>query len=267
VFRDQYVTCRCQHLSNKSEEYMLSRLHNMLGTAGLVVAIVALVVALAGSALAAGVFTKKQEKKIAQIAKKYAGATGPQGPQGPAGVNGAAGPQGGPGATGPQGPTGKTGATGEMGETGANGAPGETGPTGPTGPTGFAGFTETLPSGKTETGAWALTGSGYSNSFFNYAVTFNIPLAEAPEAVHWVSVDGKEEGFIASPANCHGSIETPTAPAGQMCFYGGKFGASHLELEVGSQVLYKGGAVVPILKEGSASTITEGAGTWAVTAK
>ena len=245
---------------------MLSRLHNKLGTAGLVVAIVALVVALAGSAFAAGVFTKQQEKKIAQIAKKYAGkpgATGPQGPQGPSGANGAAGPQGAPGATGPQGPTGKTGATGETGETGANGAPGPTGPTGPTGQTGQTGFTETLPSGKTETGGWALGGGGYSNSTFRYSVSFAIPLKEAPEAVHWINTAGEEEGFITPPTNCLGSVEKPTAPAGQLCIYGGAFGGSHPELEL-AHSLYASGATILIVKE---ATSTNDNGTWAVTAK
>jgi hypothetical protein len=50
---------------------MLSRLHNKVGTAGLVVAIVALVAALAGSAYAAkDVLTKQEKKQVEKIAKK-----------------------------------------------------------------------------------------------------------------------------------------------------------------------------------------------------
>ena len=73
---------------------MFSRMHDKLGTAGLVVAIVALVFAMVGGAYAAGGLTKQQEKQVTKIAKKYAGkpgAQGPQGPQGPAGLVGAKG--------------------------------------------------------------------------------------------------------------------------------------------------------------------------------
>ena len=73
---------------------MFSRMHNKLGTAGLLVAIVALVFAMVGGAYAAkGALTGKQKKEVTKIAKKYAGKPGAQGPQGPAGLVGPKGAQ------------------------------------------------------------------------------------------------------------------------------------------------------------------------------
>jgi hypothetical protein len=100
------------------------------GTAGLVVACVALIAALGGTALAAAKLTSTQKKEVAKIAKKFAGkpgkpgAPGAQGPVGPAGKDGA---NGAPGSQGPQGATGVGGATGKTGATGATGSEGAAG--------------------------------------------------------------------------------------------------------------------------------------------
>lgn len=185
---------------------MLSRIHNKLGTAGLVVAIVALVAALGGTAFAAGVFTKKQEKKIIQIAKKYAGkngATGPTGPQGPAGTNGTNGKDGAPGAPGA---TGATGAAGPTGKTGATGA------TGVTGPTGETGFTTTLPTGKTETGSWEF-GPTTGVQFELISGSFNIPLSKVSKKIVKLK-EGEGE-----TTDCPGTAMEPKAAAGVICFY------------------------------------------------
>jgi hypothetical protein len=95
------------------------------GTAGLIVAMVALVAALGGTALAAkGALTGKQKKEVTAIAKKFAGQPGPAGPagaQGPAGANGkdgANGSNGAPGEKGDQGVPGVQGIQGEGGEPG-----------------------------------------------------------------------------------------------------------------------------------------------------
>jgi hypothetical protein len=67
------------------------------GTAGLIVACVALVLALTGAAFAAAGLTGKQKKEVEKIAKKVAGkpgAPGAAGPQGPAGTNGTNGKDG-----------------------------------------------------------------------------------------------------------------------------------------------------------------------------
>lgn len=83
------------------------------GTAGLIIAMVALVAALGGSALAAsGALTGKQKKEVETIAKKYAGkpgAAGPTGTQGPAGAKGDSGPAGAAGTNGTAGTAGTNG--------------------------------------------------------------------------------------------------------------------------------------------------------------
>jgi hypothetical protein len=128
---------------------MLKRLHDKLGTAGLVVAVVALVAAVAGTAFAAGGLTKKQEKQVIKIAKKYAGKQGPQGASGPAG------------------------AQGPKGDAGPKGDPGSQGPEGKVGP---AGPTETeLPAGKTMTGDWSFLGIGQSEYWANISFPLRRP--------------------------------------------------------------------------------------------
>lgn len=94
---------------------MLSRVHNKLGTAGLIVAVVALIAALGGAAFAAsGKLTSTEKKEVKKIAKQVAkpgpaGAAGPAGPQGPKGDSGPKGDQG------PKGDIGNTGSKGEAG--------------------------------------------------------------------------------------------------------------------------------------------------------
>ncbi len=68
---------------------------------GVVIAVIALIFALAGTAFAAAKLNGTQKKEVKKIAKKYAGK---RGKTGPAGANGA------PGAQGPGGPRGPAGA-------------------------------------------------------------------------------------------------------------------------------------------------------------
>ena len=161
---------------------MLKRIHNKLGTAGLVVAVVALVAAVAGTAFAAGGLTKKQEKQVVKIAKKYAGKQGPKGVPGPAG------------AQGPKGDPGPKGDTGSKGETGSQG------PEGPAGPT----ETE-LPQGKTITGVWSFRGEGEPS----YWVTISFPL-RLPEGI--------TRAFEGTP-DCPGDASHPEATRGHYCIY------------------------------------------------
>lgn len=89
---------------------------------GITIAVIALILALAGGAFAAsGALTKKQKKEVEKIAKKFAGKDGVTGVTGPQGPIGSPGTNGSPGAKGATGATGDTGATGEKGTTGANG--------------------------------------------------------------------------------------------------------------------------------------------------
>ncbi len=103
-------------------------------TPALLVAILAMIMAVSGIAVAAGLapnsVKSKQVKNRALLEKDFkAGqlAGGAQGPTGPDGPQGATGPQG-PG--GPQGPKGATGPTGGQGLPGPQGDPGAQGPAG-----------------------------------------------------------------------------------------------------------------------------------------
>jgi hypothetical protein len=86
-------------------------------SASMVVALIALVMAMGGSAVAASLITSKQIKngtiQLADISKKaqksLKGKAGAQGPQGPAGAQGAQGAQGVQGAKGDKGDKGDTG--------------------------------------------------------------------------------------------------------------------------------------------------------------
>src|SRR3954454_7553714 len=90
---------------------------------GLTVAVIALILALAGGALAAsGALTSKQKNEVKAIVKKESKKLkGPAGAQGAAGPQGSAGPQGAAGAAGAKGDTGNTGPTGPAGPAGPKG--------------------------------------------------------------------------------------------------------------------------------------------------
>lgn len=266
---------------------MISRIHSKLGTAGFIVAIVALVAALGGGAYAAQQgLNGKQKKEVKNIAKSLV----PAGPQGPQGLPGAAGAPGAKGDKGDKGDAGDTGDTGPAGKSvvvgtatvgecpdgGAtvqkegepaskkavcNGADGEDGETG---------FTETLPAGKTETGVWAL-GARVVNGTTIVPLSFNIPLAEAPENVYYINLAGLEitapfflEEPPHTPVNCLGSADEPTAPEGIVCVY-----ADKEQLQEGSlgflgtaRNTFVSGATFAY----SITNNSEAWGTWAVTA-
>ena len=112
-------------------------------TPAMVVAMIALAVALSGTAVAGttklitGGQIANGTIKLADIhssaktaLKGQSGATGAQGPVGAQGAQGAKGSVGPQGATGAKGDTGATGAKGDKGDTGATGPQGEQGPAG-----------------------------------------------------------------------------------------------------------------------------------------
>jgi hypothetical protein len=86
---------------------MLHSFHDRFGTAGVVIGVIALIVALGGTAFAAAGLNTKQKKEVTKIAKKYAGKPGAAG------------------ATGATGPAGSAGAKGDTGNTGGTGDPGK----------------------------------------------------------------------------------------------------------------------------------------------
>lgn len=93
---------------------MYQRFHDRFGTAGVLIAVVALIAALSGTALAAkGALTGKQKKEVEKIAKKFAGKDGAPGT---AGQNGSPGAAGKDGANGTNGTNGVPGADGEDGK-------------------------------------------------------------------------------------------------------------------------------------------------------
>lgn len=227
---------------------MLSRMQKKLGTAGLVVAIVALVTALTGAAFAAGGLTGQQEKQVVKIAKKYAGKNGK------AGAPGAKGDTGAKGDAGPKGDTGAKGETGAKGDTGAPGSPWTAG--------------GTLPKEKTETGAFAMsTPAAGSSVSEDIAIGYNIPLAAGSAPTVNFIAQKEAGGFEAkkgSLTNCPGSFSEPKANPGNLCLYGDEVGFSPAEkiAFVESWFSNASGAVinVTLLTGGGAK------GTWAVTA-
>jgi hypothetical protein len=223
---------------------VISRIHRQLGTAGFVIAIVALIAALGGGAYAAtGGFSAKQKKEIRAIAKGVV-QPGPQGPAGAAGTQGPRGPAG-PGVQGATGATGGQGPKGEMGERGFRGESVVIVPLDPANGTGhceeaggakfingegeaFAcsgeggggggGYPETLPSGRTESGLWEVQGEKgivIAELETVSTISFQLPLATAPsEAVVIDAASTAEE-----KAKCPGEFSAPEAIPGVLCLY------------------------------------------------
>lgn len=167
---------------------MFSRIHGKLGTAGLVVSVVALVAALGGAAWAASDnhLSGGEKKEAVKIAKKYAGKRGATGPQGPAGANGK---DGAPGLTGPR------GLQGESGEAGACSK---------------ANPECLLPAGATETGDWSFYAKGNSGDFAQ--ITFPMRVVPAP-TIRWIGP------LKPSTTECPGTFENPEATPGNLCIY------------------------------------------------
>jgi hypothetical protein len=176
---------------------MFSALRTRFGIPGLI-ATVALVFAMTGGAFAAKYLITSTKQISPSVLKKLKGAAGPAGAPGAPGAQGPAGPGGPAGAAGKDGVTGATGPTGAKGATGATGSPWT--------------LSGTLPSGKTETGFWAVNATK-ADEFGAYApITFNIPLAAGLESskVHYV---------VSPEGECTGTADNPTAGKGHLCVY------------------------------------------------
>jgi hypothetical protein len=201
---------------------MYRRFHDRFGTAGVLIAVLALIAALGGSALAAGGLTKAQEKQVTKIAKKYAGKPGAPGAPGTNGTNGTNGTDGAPG---PEGAAGKNGADGAS-VTGAAIAAGGTcgsaagvkytlGATSTSVCNGEQGQPwtpdNTLPSGATFTGAWSLYNEGNAEPP-QVDLSFGVPLAAPLPASNVKYV-------TAATTECPGSAADPQAEEGFLCVY------------------------------------------------
>lgn len=201
------------------------RFKDRFGTAGVVVGVIALIVALGGSAFAAsGGLTGKQKKEVKAIAKSFQG-TGPEGKAGAAGTNGKDGAVGPPGAPGPAGKsvvasTETKGANCKEGGTNfevegsgvkhyaCNGSSGTIG--------------GTLSAGSTETGVWSFssTQAASPENSQNALISFPIPL-QAPIDPEGHS-DSAHAIFLAPGAedpHCTGTLESPAAESGYLCVY------------------------------------------------
>lgn len=176
----------------------MSRLWRHRPSSSMLVAVLALVFATTGSAVAASLITSKQIKngtiQLVDISKKaktaLTGLPGPAGPAGPAG-----------GATGPAGPAGAAGAAGAKGDKGD---------------TGRSALTP-LQTGESEVGGWDFDSQApASTGDFGGWVPFAIPAPTALDNAH-VLVAGSIAG-----AGCTGTVAAPTAPAGDVCIYVGQ---------------------------------------------
>jgi Collagen triple helix repeat (20 copies) len=214
---------------------MFSRLHDKLGTAGLMVAVLALIAALGGTAFAAVGLSGTQKREVVKIAKKYAGRPGPQGPQGPAG------------------------AKGDVGAPGVNGSPGKSGENGEDGEDGACSASVpscSLPSGATLTGDWAFSGKGFSPYL---VISFPLRLGAVYTSFEVVP-------FGMSTSSCEGTEAEPKADSGVLCIYVKKISnASGPDLVSNNTADERSGFVGEFTPEDSAAE-AYGYGSWAVTA-
>jgi hypothetical protein len=253
----------------------IAGLHRRTGTAGLVLAVVALVAALSGGAYAAsGALTGKQKKEVEKIAKKFAGkpgapgaagTAGPTGPQGPAGTNGTSGTNG-AGVTSNSVPTGVASKCESRGGSEFTSASGTTFAC--TGKEGKTGFASELPTGKTETGVWTTDSAVTGQGFLLTSITFPYPVAAAEYPVHYVKFTEVEGGT--APAACPGAAAEPEAEAGNLCVYEtGGFGATFVyETNPETELNETGaGRMGVILRFASTANGASRFGTWALTAE
>lgn len=211
---------------------MLSFFRSRLGGSGLI-AIIALVLAMAGGAYAAKrVIITKLNQIAPSVQKQLKGKRGPAGKQGEPGPAGPAGPAGAPGKDGAPGQNGvsvttqaATGCT--AGGTKISSASGSTEVcNGEEGSPWTAGGK--LPTGATETGTWVAAENPKPTEPFYYMYTeinFSVPLGEALDAahVHYINEAGEEEfnGTTSTSTACLGTAAEPTATPGNLCVYTG----------------------------------------------
>ncbi|TMK58949.1 MAG: hypothetical protein E6G51_01170 [Actinobacteria bacterium] len=217
----------------------MSRIHSKLGTAGFIIAVVALIAALGGTAFAVAGLNAKEKKEVKKIAKKFAGAQG---------LKGEVGPPGPAGPTGPEGPAGKAGADGVDGE------PGPPGPPGPAGPT-----ETSLPAGKTEVGLWSFT----NHSEGKYWTTISWPLRLENVGSYGFTWIGPGES---ATTECPGSAEDPKALPGNICVYGQELQNTEKSFPEIGETLNFGVGLNLEFNTASGSTFSWGRGSWAVTA-
>jgi hypothetical protein len=264
---------------------MFSTLRTRFGIPG-VISVMALVFAMFGGAYAASNSSGGGKATASAKAKK-----GPRGPKGPKGDKGDAGPAGPAGAKGDAGANGTNGTSGTSATTESfsgeahgckaggvavkSASPEAFVCNGKNGTNGTTGFTETLPSEKTETGIWAINGSGGAAAatvgLETIPISFPIPLASTPTATFLSEAEPSAPG-------CPGVIGgLPTAEPGNLCVYANALegveneGFSHAATgaECGSFGCFKPGATPmgTLLSLNVEFTFSYAGGAWAVTAE
>ena len=240
------------------------------GKAGLTVAILALVMAMVGGAFAAN-HPATASKAGKQGKQGKPGKTGPAGPAGPAGAPGAKGDAGAAGSNGTNGTNGNNGVSvttsaATVGECPSGGIKVASASPPAKVCNGTTGFTETLPEGKTETGAYYVSSATGTGAHFGtkewVAITFNIPLEAELDENHVIHV---QEG--GTDTTCTGSPASPTAPPGFLCVYetsGENFTFSQISRP--SLTGFGAGTTGAILQYEPTAEEAWAAGTWAVTA-
>jgi Collagen triple helix repeat (20 copies) len=269
------------------------RLKEPFGKAGLIVAVVALVFAMLGGAYAA---TNNGGKATASAKAK-------QGKQGKPGKTGPAGPAGSQGPAGPAGANGKDGTNGANGSSGTNGESVEVndyvGPECATeseegaefingtgaayacnGENGTTGFTETLPSKKTETGAWVAqipaTLEGPARTAMTFPIPLPTPITELSQ-VHVIQPGGDASACENAEHDGAASPENPEAKPGEICVYVAfragtptiaNFTISKIGASAGAFGASTAGAMITMIRTAEEGTTAEAfeQGTFAVTA-
>jgi hypothetical protein len=240
---------------------MFHKVRERLGSAGLAVAIVALIVALSGGAYAATATNSAKKPKGLTKAQVIAlikanvkpgppGSPGPAGPAGPAGGAGTKGDQGIQGTKGDPGAKGDTGtgikltpiAVGAGGCSGRGGTTVEenappnakkdicTGEKGAQGDKGDPGdpwsVGGVLPPGESETGAWAFTAAD-DDTEIAVPISFTIPLPGEPTEGEFEADDVHYQGDGDFATACPGaSAGEPKAPPGKLCVFYNPFGGA-----------------------------------------
>jgi hypothetical protein len=223
-------------------------------SAGLIVGIIALIVALSGTAVASSLITSAQIKngtiQLKDLSTKARKAL-----------------------TGRTGARGATGAAGERGAQGLQGLQGLQGIQGPKGDPGTSIFDASIPSGKTIKGVWGgLFTSAGPGTVFSPRIGFPIP---APAGLTSANVSFSPSTPATTPGEqdptCTGTADAPTAPAGKVCIYADAVGANvtdltGLALDGDNSPQSRLGLAVQITTNAAAATTFQARGTWAYTA-
>jgi hypothetical protein len=286
---------------------MLRRIREQIGSAGLIVAVIALIAALTGGALAANGGGGSGGGEATASATGKPGPRGPRGKPGKAGPQGPQGPQGLPGANGTNGAKGDAGQPGTAGTPGTDGDDGEPGKSvkvtpippleleceelggamleeegepasatevcnGKKGEKGEKGENGTwegkaLPVGKSQAGAWAVSGSDADTNGVLVPISFPSPLSNnigaASGKFHNQLTDGVAFADFCKAASAVNPLTVPPE-IGHLCVYGtgtNVVSAEIMQLNDGAQGANRPGAMLRIKFSAPGSAF----GSWAVT--